>query len=180
MNVKSLIVMVTAGIIVGLYESTAMTFLNPPLIYFQPAILFLILLIITDRTKGAYTFALGVGMTHDFYSLEGSQYILVELLLLVFFLRLIALRVLTNQSLYSSLALSFMARFFDLVWRMVGQSLRNLFEPEFSREITGIFGFWPIFLFDAVLLCLIFFFGKYILKRFLALRSFFKTSKPYA
>jgi len=179
MNIKRIIFFAIMGLLFGLYESTAMTFLTPPFFYFHPLILIIVFLIITDRVRESYIFALAAGITRDFYSLEGSLFIFMELPLLVFALKFIAERVLTNQSLYSSLVLDSFARLFNWFWVAAIESLRSLFGSAPGFLLSDLFAVWPIFLFDVALLCLIFFFGNFVFKRFLAMRSFFKAPKAY-
>lgn len=176
MDIKRLMILAVVGLLVGLYESTAMTFLAPPLIYFHPAILILAFLVTTDRTRGAYAFALGAGLMCDVFSLESSRLMTVELLLLTLLLKIIALRLLTNQSLYASLALDGMARLSDWLWRAGASFLHGLFVPEFGYRIASFQNLWPVLLVDAILLSLVFFFGSYVLRRFVDIRAFFKAS----
>jgi hypothetical protein len=169
MKIRKLLFLIFVGLLLGLFEATALSFLNPPLFWLQPIIPVLVILVAANRRRDAYLVAAAAGICSDVIALEAGRFSLAQNLATVFIASIIAERILTNYSLYSAAALVVQARIFNWLWLFVVQELYRLFSPQ-TRLIIDWPKMWPAIFSDAGIMGLFFMINAFLIKRFVIFR----------
>jgi hypothetical protein len=165
MTIRRAILLVLLGCFVGLCEATLVTFLPSPFFDLRPVLPIVVCLIILGRTESAYLFGVSAGAVLDLFAVGGMTLAFARILLIAFFVGLIAETVLTNHSLYASVALVLLARVLDWLWvaaahglgRLAGLTIANAPRWQDGLRMLGL---------DAGILVCVFLVNHLVVKRF--------------
>lgn len=129
MKTRTIVAVLCIGALLGLLETTLGSFLPWPFGLVQPILISLIFYVmVAQKPFIAVLLGIGAGLMRDIFSVHGSLFFLGIFPAIAWLCQLIASRILTNRSLYSTLAMLGAARLFTWLW--IGFCLRLLLRQE--------------------------------------------------
>jgi len=116
MTWKSVLLYIVCGLFLGLYESTFATFATGVAAWVLPILPIVVLLVVRERMEAALLISGSAGIVLDLIATGGVGFAYARLLLITLLVVFLARTVLTNQSVYTALALMLVARICDRLW----------------------------------------------------------------
>jgi hypothetical protein len=149
------------GLCLGAFEVAFRSFQAPPLSYWFPLFPLAVFCYFKGKSIPALLLLIGGGFVWDLFPLGGTSFAVGGYLLLALGLHFIAKNVITNQSVYSAVALCLVARLLSwiasLALSFAGRIL--LSHSMLAIEWTTL---WHIFVWDSLFLAVLFFVDAYI------------------
>lgn len=109
-----------AALAEGIYESSFIGSAPGIFSYFRPMLPISVMLFLLNRRPAAYAAAIISGLAIDLLSASGAGWHLARYLLVMLAVDVIAVRITTNRSLYSAMALVVLARLTDrIIWQFL-------------------------------------------------------------
>ncbi|GEM_PF-4422965 len=124
--------LVLFSLLVGMFQTTALTMLPAPWSVLKPVLAILPLLVLFAPPRQAYIFAVSSGFVMDLFALESPSFVTLRLLLLTASLLVLLRTLLTNRSIYTALALVGLIHALD--WIVLTAAIHIL--PTFSSSFT--------------------------------------------
>lgn len=149
---------VLGGLLLGLFEVTATTFLPGAWGAFRPTFAVAVFVLIRNAPKNAALLLLFAGIATDLFSVGAGTFATARYVLIFAALALLAKAVLTNHSLYVAIALALAARVIDLATLALAGAM-----PSLANAVLR--GFW-----DALFVAALFVLHLLLSRRFFALR----------
>ncbi len=168
MRLSRIIFLTLSAILLGLYEPTVAPFLPEPFRWALPVVIVLTVLVTIKKTREALIFAGVAGLMVDLFTTSGGQFAIARFMVIVLVLSAVQSSVLTNRSLYASLALGLVARSLDALWRTSASFLSALLFHAPASFLSGR-AFITTIMWDAALISLGFGVVAFFTKRFLIL-----------
>lgn len=171
MTARTAIGWMSAGIVVGLYESTIATFISPTIGDIDLVLLTVVYLTFRQRIYESATVAIVAGTVIDLFSPGAVEIAWLKYLTIIFVLYVVSKQFLTNYSVYSVVALMGVGQIVAWIWRaglsvvFVSLSL-HLQDGSTWNQLLRV---WVI---DALCIGLIFVIDALLAKRFVHFRRF--------
>lgn len=138
MSRRSWILVFLLAIIVGSFEATFVTLLPSPWREFHPVLNVAVILVIVNRARPALLYSAVAGLVLDTFSQDMGAFALARVLVITFTLWILSESVITNRSVYASIALVIVARLIDKIWILIAHLLGNgLFRWDIQQEPIG-------------------------------------------
>ncbi len=116
MSKKGWAFVIVLAFFLAIGEATALTLLPEPWRDFRPVLDCIVMLIVLRRPKGALLFAAIAGLVLDAFQVDSSGFVFGRIVCVAAILVLLSNSLLTNRSLYASLALALGARMIEGIW----------------------------------------------------------------
>lgn len=145
MRASSWAMLVAGSVAGGVLESTLLAALPLPLNLFKPVIPCLVMLVLLNRPKPALVSACIAGVCMDLLSATSAGFASARLLLILIIVDYLAERVATNRSLFSAIALAFLAGILNWLFFSISAAIGRAFETQIFMEP------WSYYLGSAIL-----------------------------
>lgn len=119
MTWKRAILYVILGLFLGLYESTFATFATGMAAWVLPILPITVLYVVREKMDAALLISGSAGIVLDLIATGGVGFAYARFLLITLLVIFLARTILTNQSVYTALALMIVARVCDRLWLFV-------------------------------------------------------------
>jgi hypothetical protein len=171
MRILKYAAVILLGLLLGLYESTFQTFLVGWPSFLKPILPSLVFFMLLERRGYAIAFGVSAGIVLDLFAVEFPTFAPWRLVTIAALLWLASERLLTNRSVYSTVAMVLAARSVEWIWLGSVEALFSLIgrraylAPDFGSlaKIAAA---------DLFLTVSLFFLGLFIMRRYLRPRRF--------
>ncbi len=137
--IRSLCLVFLLGVLLGCLEVSVIPFFSNGWNLFRVILPALVLLVFVEETQDAIVLAIGSGIVLDLFSVGGGSFAIARLLLIVFALQFLGKTLLTNQSLYTALAMALSAGLIDVAWRFFAGAVGDVSELWKSVVLVSVF-----------------------------------------
>ncbi|MBP9864562.1 hypothetical protein KBC54_03895 [Patescibacteria group bacterium] len=117
MTARTAIGWISAGIVLGLYESTIATFLSPTMGGIDLVLLTVVYLTFRQRIYQSAAVAIAAGTVIDMFSPDAPEIAWLKYLVIILVLFFVSKQFLTNYSIYSVIALMGVGQIVAWIWR---------------------------------------------------------------
>lgn len=166
MRIHKYAVVAALGLAFGLYESTFMTFLPGWFAYLKPVLPGMIFFMLLERRGYALLFGACAGMVLDLFAVEYPTFAPWRLLFIAAILWVASERVLTNRSIYSTVAMVLAGRLLDWLWLVAAQGFYGLVGRS-ARFAPGLADLGRTMVSDLILTVALFLIGMLVMRRYL-------------
>jgi len=166
MRIHKYAVVAALGVAFGLYESTFLTFLSGWLAYLKPVLPGMVFFMLLERRGYALVFGACAGTVMDLFAVEYPTFAPWRLLFIAAILWIVSERVLTNRSVYSTIALVLAGRLLDWSWLAAAQWIFGLLGRS-VRFAPGLVDLARVAASDLALTVILFVFGLLVMRRYL-------------
>ncbi len=154
------------GLAFGLYESTFQTFLSGWPSFLKPVLPCLVFFMLLERRGYALVFGACAGTVMDLFAVENPSFAPWRLLFIASLLWIASERILTNRSVYSTVAMVMAGRLLDWSWLVAAQWLLGLVGRS-VRFAPSLRSLGETAVMDLILTVALFFLGLFVMRRYL-------------
>lgn len=171
MRILKYLAVILLGLMLGLYESTFLTFLSGWPSFVKPILPSLVFFMLLERRGYAIAFAACAGIVLDLFAVELATFAPWRLVTIAALLWLASERLLTNRSVYSTVAMVLAARLADWFWLVSVERLFGLIGRS-AHLAPNVVSLAKTATADLLLTVSLFFLGLFVMRRYLRPRRF--------
>ncbi|MFA5935366.1 MAG: hypothetical protein WC787_00705 [Patescibacteria group bacterium] len=141
MSTRGWIIVVISAFVAAMLEASFLPFLPSPWREIRPVLQIAVIFVVLNSPRGALVYAGIAGLLLDIFRLDSGTFAFGRLIAVTLLMILLSDTVLTNRSVYATVALSLVARFADRIWLWIVHAIgTNIFRMDIRIEpLTSLF-----------------------------------------